>query len=468
MNSQKTLSIPFDIEAEQAVLGSIIEDNDQLIHAEKWLSPASFYKPAHQHIYRVIEDLAKERIPFDEVTLGDRLKKSGNLDDCGGYMYIAELVDCIPAAGNIEYWARIIGEHAQARSAIQIFTEGSQAARDPSQNISELIEGISHKIAALTAESDHRGSWLKEALGIGFRDLQKKSENTDDVTGIPTGFIDLDRFTSGLQNSDLIIIAARPGMGKTAFAVNIATHAATVKPQGVGLIFSLEMSKKQLALRSVAAEGKIDTIKFLNGNLDQEDWDRMARATNKLSGLSIIIEDTPGISIIRMLSVINFYNRTVPGGVKWVIVDYLQLMSGDKSVPREQQIAEITRGLKGIAKTLDIPVVALSQLNRTMENRADKHPQLSDLRESGAIEQDADIVLFIYRDEVYNPDSPDKGVAEVIIAKHRNGPLGLIRLAFIGKYTRFGNLSRLVGSEPPPNRAPLKTVNAEQHWQDIN
>ncbi len=445
MNEKQALSIPYDIEAEQALLGAVIEDNDALSEIASILSPTSFYKPSHQHIFRAMLELVDLQQPIDEVILGDQLRSLNQLDESGGYAYLAELVECVPSSGNIVYYAKIIQEHALLRDLISTTTEIGRKSRDPEQNITELLSEAENKITEISTRStDRKYDHIKDILASSFKRLEKITASADEVTGIPTGFIDLDRFTSGLQDSDLIIVAARPSMGKTAFALNIASYVATrVEKRGAILVFSMEMSKEQLAIRMLTAESKVDSKKLRSGKLEQEDWDKLAMATEKLSVVPVYINDATNLSPYELTTIAKQLNKEFENGVSLILVDYLQLMKGNRpNMPREQEIAEISRSLKGMAKELDIPVVALSQLNRALENRSDKHPQLADLRESGAIEQDADIILFIYRDEVYNDDSPDKGVAEIIISKHRNGPTGVIRLAFIGKYTKFANLSR--------------------------
>ncbi len=442
--TKQATAIPQDFEAEQAVLGAIIENNDVLAETAVILASASFFSVPHQHIYRAMLELMETDQPIDEVLLGDQLKSLSQLEDVGGYAYLAELIDCVPSSGNTMYYAKIIQEHAQLRDLISTTVDIGKKSRDPEQNISELLAEAETKIAEIatrTSEKSYRH--IKDVLASSFKRLEKISETSEEITGIPTGFIDLDRFTSGLQSSDLIIVAARPSMGKTAFALNIASYVATQSQEkGATLIFSMEMSKEQLALRMLSSESRVDSKKLRTGNLDDNEWDRLAMATDKLSVVPIYINDSTNTTPFELVSICKQLDKEFEHGVSVVIVDYLQLMHGNRpNAPREQEIAEISRSLKGVAKQLDIPVIALSQLNRALENRADKHPQLADLRESGSIEQDADIILFIYRDEVYNEDSPDKGIAEIIISKHRNGPTGTVRLAFVGKFTKFANLS---------------------------
>ena len=446
MNKNQTLSIPHDIEAEQALLGAILENNDILDSVLNILTPKSFYKPSHQHIFRSMLELADLKQPIDEVIIGDQLRSLNQLDEAGGYTYLVELTECVPSSGNITYYAKIIQEYELLRDLIQTTTEIGRKSRDPEQNISELLSEAEEKIKQISTRTvDKKYKHIKKVLAASFKRLEEISQTTDDVTGIPTGFIDLDRFTAGLQNSDLIIVAARPSMGKTALALNIASYVTTrSEVKGAVLIFSMEMSEMQLAFRMLSSESKVDSIKLRSGNLDnQEDWDKLAMATDRLSVANLFINEDVNLSSHELIGIAKKLDREQEHGVSLIIVDYLQLMRGNRAnMPREQEIAESSRSLKGLAKELDIPVIALSQLNRSVENRTDKHPKLADLRESGSIEQDADIILFIYRDEVYNEDSPDKGIAEFDIAKHRNGPTGKVRTAFIGKYTKFANLSR--------------------------
>ncbi|MDH5560838.1 MAG: replicative DNA helicase [Deltaproteobacteria bacterium] len=451
--------IPQDIEAEQAILGAIIYNNDVLAETASILSPKSFFSIAHQRIFRAMLELGDQNIPIDEITLGDELKSLRQLDEIGGYSYLAELIDCVPSSGNIQQYSKIVQEHSLLRDLIETSSEIARKSRSPEKNISELLAEAENKIAEISLRSTEKGYHsIKSILSSNLQRLEQISETADEITGIGTGFIDLDKITSGLQPSDLIIVAARPSMGKTAFALNIATFVATPtkhraeiqkeEEKGAILMFSLEMSKEQLVMRMLASEAKVDSQKLKSGNLEQDDWNKLAMATESLSTAPIFINDTSSLSPYELVSITKQLHKEYKNGVSMVIVDYLQLMKLNRAnVPREQEIAEISRSLKGIAKELNIPVVALSQLNRSLESRSEKRPLLSDLRESGAIEQDADIILFIYRDEIYNENTNDRGKAEIIIAKHRNGPTGKIELAFIGKYTRFASLSKLESHE---------------------
>ena len=446
--------IPQDIEAEQAILGAIIFNNDVLAETASLLTPKSFFSPAHQYIFRAMLELSGQSIPIDEITLGDELKSMGQLEDIGSYSYLAELIDCVPSSANILQYSKIVQEFSLLRDLIETSSEIARKSRAPDQNISELLAEAESKIAEISFRSTERSYHpIKEILISNYSRLEKISETTDEVTGIATPFVDLDKITSGLQASDLIIVAARPSMGKTAFALNIASYIASptrqraqnqrVEEKGAILLFSLEMPKEQLAMRILASESKVDGQKLRSGNLDQDDWNKLAMASEKLSNAPLYINDSSGLTPYELVTIAKQLDKEYEHGVSLVLVDYLQLMRvTGKNISREQEIAEISRSLKGLAKDLSIPVIALSQLNRSLESRPDKRPKLSDLRESGAIEQDADIILFIYRDEKYNDDSPDIGKAEILISKHRNGPTGKIMLAFIEKFAMFANLTQ--------------------------
>ena len=442
MNEQ-TLSIPHDIEAEQAILGAIIENNDLIDKVIDILTPNSFFKPSHQHIFRTMMELADQNKSIDEVILGDKLKSLGQLDESGGYAYLAELVECVPVNENIRLWAVSMSESSDMRDLIQTTSDIGRKARDPEQSVSDLISEASEKIIEISdRKKTNETQPVKNVLAKAFKTLEKISENPGQMLGLETGFIDLDRLTLGLIPSDLIIIAARPSMGKTALALNIANYLATrVEDKGAHLFISIEMSGEQLAFRLLSSEARIETKKLRTGDLQGEDWDKLAMATDKISGSNLHINDIAS-SVQQITAAVRKLSRS-KHGIASLWVDYLQIMDPPKRLTvREQQISYFSQSLKKIAKRFDIPVIALSQLNRDVEKRNDKRGRLSDLRESGAIEQDADIIMFIYRDEVYNDDSPDKGIAEINIAKHRNGPTGGFRLAFIGKHTKFANLSR--------------------------
>ena len=443
MDKNQTLSIPHDIEGEQAILGAIFENNELIQEVDDILSPTSFYKPSHQHIFRAMVELLDSDKPIDEVIIGDHLKSLNQLDEAGGYSYLAELVECVPSSGNIVFYAKIIQEHAVLRDLISTTSDIGRKSRDPEQSVSELLSDASEKIEEISDQiKDKETKTIREVLASSFKKLEKASENPNGMLGLKTGFIDLDRITLGLAPSDLIVIAGRPSMGKTALALNIASYLATShESKGAHLIISIEMSEDKLGIRLLCSQARIDNTKMRSGSLDSEDWDKLAMATDMISVSNIHINDKAD-TVNQIRSAARKLSKT-KNGIASLIVDYIQIMKGPKRITvREQTIAYFTSSLKKIAKMLDIPVIALAQLNRDLEKRADKHPQFSDLRESGAIEQDADIILFIYRDEVYNDDSPDKGIADIEVAKNRNGPTGICRLAFIGKYTKFCNLSR--------------------------
>jgi len=434
--------IPQDFEAEQAVLGTIIEDNGKITDIGAVLNPNSFHTIAHQHIYRAMLELDDRKEPVDEIMLGDQLNSLGQLDEIGGYAYLAELAECSPSTGNVIYYAKILQEHAMLRDLISVTMDIGRRSRDPEQNITELLKDAETKISEIAqSRTTQNLEHVKDSLRELFKDIEKKSDNRIDPDELKTGFVDLDRIIGGLLPPDLIVIGGRPSMGKTALALNIASYVATRGETSKSiLVYSREMQNKQLAGRMISSSGRVDSKKLRDANLDQEDWDKLAMATDEISGSEIYL-DSKTSDIRQLVYDVKSFDKRHKEGVALVIVDYLQLMRGSKDKFREQEIAEISRSLKNLAMDLNIPVIALSQLNRKVEERADKRPTLQDLRESGAIEQDSDIILFIYRDEVYNPDSPDKGIAEIIIAKNRNGSTGMTRLQFIGKYTKFSNLS---------------------------
>ena len=445
--------IPNDYEAEQAVLGSIIYDNETMNAVASMLIPASFYTPAHQHIFRAMLELVENNQPIDELLLGDQLKTLNQMDEIGGYSYLASLVDCAPSSGNIVYYAKIIKEHALLRQLISTSTDIARKSRDPEKNVTELLAEAEGKIAEIAIRTGDRSyKHIKEIISTCYERLEKISGDTNEITGIATGFKDLDTLTSGLQNSDLIIVASRPSMGKTSFALNIAQYVTTrTDNKGAVIIFSLEMSNEQLALRMLTSEAKIDSKLVRSGNLEKVDWSRLAMATELLSTTPIYISDKTNITPYELITVCKQLHKEHEHGVSLIMLDYLQLMKGTKqNVPREQEIAEISRSLKSLAKELNVPVVALAQLNRALESRVNKRPMMADLRESGAIEQDADIIMFIYRDEVYNEDTPDIGIAEIIVAKHRNGPTGMVKLTFVGKHAKFANFSERSPNEYLP------------------
>jgi replicative DNA helicase len=433
---------PQSTEAEQSVLGAILLENEALIKAIEFLQVDDFYREAHRQIYAAMIALYEKNTPVDQITLTEHLKQKNKLAEVGGLTYVAELADKIPTAANIEYYAKIVREKAVLRNLITSATGIVAKATAGVEEIEDILD-FSEKTIFQIAEHQIKASYypINKILQTTFRDIEQLYEKKQLITGVPSGFTDLDEKTSGFQPSDLIIIAGRPSMGKTAFCLNIAQHAATVD-QVTTVIFSLEMSKEQLALRMLCSEARVDNHKLRSGHIAENEWGKLTLAAGRLSEASLFIDDTPGMSVFEMRA--KARRLKAEHGLGMVIIDYMQLMSGSKarSDSREQEISEISRSLKALAKELNVPVLALSQLNRRLEDRTDKRPQMSDLRESGAIEQDADVILFVYRDEVYHPDSEEaKGTAEVIIGKQRNGPIGDVPLTFINQYTRFENRS---------------------------
>ena len=434
-----TEMLPHDKEAEQGVLGAIIHNNDAFNHAAEILQPEFFFSPAHRELFKAMVELSERSDPIDEITLGHLLRAKNLLDQVGGLVYIAELVDLTPVASNIAVYAEIVRQKHQLRSLINAATDIASRGRDEQNDVASLIHQAEDIIIELANKAQLRSyAQLKDLLVKNFEQLEALADKGDELTGMPTGFAELDKYTNGLQDSDLIIVAARPSMGKTSFALNIARYA-SVRTQRTVLVFSLEMSKEQLALRLLCSEAGVDSQNVRTGVLDDFEWDKLANAAGVLSESKIFIDETPELSPIAVKSI----SRRIQAehGLGMIVVDYMQLMRATRRTDnREQEIAEISRGLKAVAKELNVPVVACAQLNRALENRPDKRPKLADLRESGSIEQDADIVMFIYRDEVYNPDTDDAGIAEIHIAKHRNGPITThgIRLAFVPKFTPCG------------------------------
>ncbi len=432
---------PQNVEAEQCVLGGILIEAGALLKVIEILRPEDFYKEAHGIIYSAILNLFDRNEPQDLVTVHNELKRSGQLEKVGGALYLAELTETVPVASNIEYYARLVRDKAILRRLIEKSSDIASLCYEEAQDVDDILEYAESAIfevsQAKIKQSFHK---INDILKDSIKKVQDLYEKKELITGVPSGFTELDKLTAGFQPSDLIIIAGRPSMGKTAFALNIAQHAAV--DNGIPTaIFSLEMSKEQLALRMLCSEAMVDSNKVRTGFLSKEDWPRLITAAGNLSEAPLFIDDTPALSVLEMRAKARRLKSDQNIGL--VIVDYLQLMQGKNAERREQEISEISRSLKAMAKELNVPVIALSQLNRKVEDRPNKRPQMSDLRESGAIEQDADVIAFIYRDEVYNRDenNPRRGKAEIIVAKQRNGPTGTVLLAFVGKYSTFGNLA---------------------------
>lgn len=435
---------PHSAEAEQSIIGGLMLDNQVWDKISSKLCETDFYRTEHRILFRAITELAKKDQPFDVVTLLDTLKSTDDLDDAGGETYLFELANNTPSVANVSAYADIVREKSVQRQLVGIAGEIADAAYNPGgREVAELLDFAETKVFAIAEQTGGEGGpeSIKSILVKAVEKIDTLYHNGDAITGLATGLTDLDELTSGLQPSDLVIVAGRPSMGKTTLVMNMAEHAAIKSGKPV-LVFSMEMPSDSLAMRMMSSLGRIDQHRIRTGKLDDEDWPRVTSAVHMLSEAPLFIDDTPALSPAEMRARSRRLAKE-HGQIGLIVVDYLQLMQvpGFKGDNRTAEISEISRSLKSLAKELEVPVIALSQLNRSLEQRHDKRPVMSDLRESGAIEQDADLICFIYRDEVYNEDSPDKGVAEIIIAKQRNGPIGKVRVAFLGKYTRFEDLA---------------------------
>ncbi len=433
---------PHDIEAEQAILGSMLTDKDAVISSIEILKPEAFYREDNKAIYSAILNLYAKNEPIDIITVKNELIEDGNFERVGGIEYLAGLPEKVPTTANVERYIKIVDEKYMLRNLIQSANDLIALGYNETEEIDSILDVAEKKIFDLTQKKNTRGySAIKDILVESFAELEKLYNKKGGITGVPTGFSDLDRKTSGLHGSELIILAARPAMGKSAFAINIATNVAIQAKIPVA-IFNLEMSKEQIGNRILCSEAMVDSNKIRTGQIEDQDWIKLASTLGVLSDAPIYIDDTPGITMMEIRA--KCRKLKMEKNIGLIVIDYLQLIqgSGRKTNSREQEISEISRSLKILAKELDIPVIALSQLSRGVESREDKRPMLSDLRESGAIEQDADIVIFLYRDDYYKEDSPDKNVAEVILAKHRGGSTGTERLAWMPNYTKFANLDR--------------------------
>lgn len=435
---------PQSIEAERSVIGALLISSDSWDGVAEVVAAADFYRPEHRAIFRQIALLVDRGEPVDVVTVSDRLLATGELDAAGGHTYLAELAEQTPTASNVRAYANAVRERSVLRQLINAAQDIASAGFNPEGRTSEELVDEAERLIMQISESGQKagGPQGMEGLLKGAIDRIEELYNTGgDITGLTTGFIDLDRMTSGLQPSDLVIVAGRPSMGKTSFAMNLIENAALASDRPL-MVFSMEMPAEQLVIRMLSSLGRIDQGRVRTGKLEQDDWPKLASATEKLKGTQVFIDDTPALTPTELRSRVRKLVRE-QGDLGMIMVDYLQLMRvAGSNEGRTAEISEISRSLKAIAKEFKCPVVALSQLNRSLEQRPNKRPVNSDLRESGAIEQDADVIMFIYRDEVYNEDSPDKGVAEIIIGKQRNGPIGTCRLSFQGQFTRFENLAR--------------------------
>ena len=441
---------PHSVEAEQAVLGGLLLSNQSWDRIGDLISESDFYRADHRLVWRAITKLIEENKPADVLTLSEALKITGEIQDVGGLAYLHQLASGTPSAANIRRYAEIVRERAIMRKLAEVGTTIADSAYSPQgREALQLLDEAETKILEI-GEKGGRSSEsfveMSKVLAEVMSRLDELHRNPNAVTGVATGFVDLDEQTTGLQPGDLVIVAGRPSMGKTSLALNMAEHVALELKLPV-LVFSMEMGGTQLATRLLGSVGKVDAQRLRTGRLDPGDWDRLGTALGKLNEAPLLIDETAALNPLELRARARRKKREY-GGLGLIIVDYLQLMQGSDSGNNENratEISEISRGLKAMAKELSCPVVALSQLNRSLEQRPNKRPVMSDLRESGAIEQDADVILFVYRDEVYNEDSPDKGIAEIIIGKQRNGPIGTVKLTFLGKHTRFENYSGAPG-----------------------
>ena len=433
---------PHDEDAEQAVLGSMLTDNDAVMAAVEVLKEDAFYREDNKIIYQAILNLYSKSEPIDIITLKDELESMGKFEQVGGFEYLASLPDKVPTTANVQKYIKIVEEKSVLRNLIKTANEIIELGYNPTEDVEDIMDGAEKKIFDIMQSKNTKSyTPIKDVLVESFTNLEKLYNQKQHVTGVPTQFYDLDDKTAGLHGSELILVAARPAMGKTAFALNIATNAALRANVPVA-IFSLEMSKDQLVNRMLCSEAMVDSNKVRTGKLDEEDWTKLAEAIGPLSEAGVYIDDTPGISVMEIRT--KCRKLKMEKNIGLVVIDYLQLISGSnkRNGSREQEISEISRSLKVLAKELNVPVIALSKLSRAVEQRDDHRPMLSDLRESGAIEQDADIVMFLYRDDYYNKESAEKDIAEVIIAKQRGGSTGTVKLYWMGNYTKFVNIER--------------------------
>ena len=434
--------LPHSIEAEQSVIGSMILDRDAILVASEILTSDDFYQKQYGIIFDAMVELCNEGKPVDLVTLQNRLKEKELPPDISSMEYVRDLIAAVPTSANVKYYANIVKEKAVLRKLIKTTQSIEDECYLGKESVEDILADTEKSIFNLV---QNRGGGdyvpIKQVVINALDKIEKASKQKGSVTGIATGFVDLDYQMAGLQPSDLILIAARPSMGKTAFVLNIAQYVA-IHSQQTTAIFSLEMSKEQLVNRMFSLESRVDAQKLRSGNLTDADWEMLIEGAGNVGRSKLIIDDTPGISISELRSKCRKYK--LEHDLKLIIIDYLQLMSGSgrHSESRQQEISDISRSLKALARELNVPVVALSQLSRAVEQRPDHRPMLSDLRESGAIEQDADVVMFIYRDDYYNKDSEMKGISEIIVAKQRNGPIGTVNLVWLPQYTRFANMEK--------------------------
>ena len=433
-------TLPHNLEAERSVLGAILINNDAFNVAAEFVDSGDFFRDAHRRVFNTMVDLNERGQAIDLVTLKDELARSGDLDDAGGPAYIAALVDGVPRSTNVEHYARIVKERATLRNLIQSANRILAMAYRAEEDAETLLDQAEQEIFSIAEGHIHTGFVpLGDLVQGSFTAIEQLQEHKGLVTGVPSGFVDIDNLTSGFHPAELVIIAARPSMGKTSFVLNVAQHVGIKTNRSVGL-FSLEMSKEQLFMRMLTAEAEVDSHRFRGGFLSERDYGRLSTALGRLADAKVFIDDSAGLGVLEMGA--KARRLKAEHGLDLLVIDYLQLMQGrGRFENRTQELASISRALKALAKELDVPVLALSQLSRAPEARSDRRPQLSDLRESGALEQDADVVLFIFREEQYDPTPENENLAELIIGKQRNGPTGTVKLAFLKQHTRFANLS---------------------------
>ncbi|MBU9710908.1 replicative DNA helicase [Evansella tamaricis] len=442
---------PQNIEAEQAVLGAIFINDQALVTASERLVPEDFYRAAHQRIYTVMLSLAQKGEPVDLITVTSELQTKKWLEEVGGVSYLSDLAGGVPTASNIEYYSQMVEEKSLLRRLIRVATNIAQEGYAADEDVDSILNDAEKTILEVS-QKKNSGAFIsiKDVLVEAFDKIELLQHSAGEITGIPTGFTELDQITAGFQRNDLIIVAARPSVGKTAFALNISQNVATKTDENVA-IFSLEMGADQLVMRMLCAEGNIDAQRLRTGKLLDEDWQKLTMAMGSLSKAGIYIDDTPGIKVNEIRAKCRRLKQE--RGLGMIMIDYLQLIQGDarSGEGRQQEVSEISRSLKGLARELEVPVIALSQLSRGVESRQDKRPMMSDIRESGSIEQDADIVAFLYRDDYYDRESEKKDIIEIIIAKQRNGPVGTVELAFVKQYNKFVNLEKRYdeGDIPP-------------------
>ncbi|MCM1191674.1 MAG: replicative DNA helicase [Butyrivibrio sp.] len=438
--------LPHSIEAEQSVIGSMIMDREAIVVASELIAGDDFYNRQYGILYETMVELNDAGSPVDLVTLQNKLKEKDVPPEVSSLEFVRDLITVVPTSANIKYYANIVAEKSTLRRLIRLNEEIANTCYAGKESLEYILEDTEKRVFQLVQKRNTEDFVPVRQIVMNAMDrIEMAAKNKGNVTGIPTGFIDLDYRTAGFQPSDLILVAARPSMGKTAFELNLAQYMAFRKNMTVAL-FSLEMSKEQLVNRMFSQESGVDAQKLRTGQLNDQEWERLIESAGTIGKSNLIIDDTPGISIAELRSKCRKYK--LEHNMSIVMIDYLQLMSGGgRTESRQQEISEISRSLKALARELGVPVVALSQLSRAVEQRPDHRPMLSDLRESGAIEQDADVVMFLYRDDYYNHDSPEAGISEVIIAKQRNGPIGTVKLAWLPEYTRFANLEHRKGDE---------------------